>query len=198
MIFNFLGRNQILGGFFKRDVFNSYGGYWEAPNLFTRKLGIGLNYKNLSSLEPVFFPNNDVDYRFDSKAFEIKLQYEHNFHNRFELGFNFAREDYSFVEGNLPNGTPLELGANLFSVIGSYEYNNINIYYQYQSGFRSEFNYRIVTGANGETDLLRNFFIGRNDFEYFKRVGDRGNWANRFRVAYATNDTSPFAPFCCR
>ncbi len=194
--FNFLGRNQIIGGFYARDVFDSYGAFWEAPNLFTRKLGIGINYQNLVSQEPVFFDNgDDVNYKFANRAFEIKLQYEPNFHNRLEIGLNIGSEDYSFLEGSLPNGTPMKLNANKVAVIGEYEYNNINIFYQYQSGFRSILTYRIVTGASGENDLLRNFFIGRNDFEYFKRIGSRGNWANRLRLAYASNDTSPFAPF---
>ena len=194
--FNFLGRNQLIGGFYSRDVFDSYGAFWEAPNLFTRKLGLGINYQNLVSQEPVFFNNgDDVNYKFANKSFEIKLQYELNFHNRFELGLNIGSEDYDYIEGNLPIGIPTELNANKIAIVGEYEYNNINIFYQYQDGFRSLFTYRLVTGSSGENNLLRNFFIGRNDFEYFKRIGDRGNWANRLRLAYASNDDSPFAPF---
>ncbi len=194
--FNFLGRNQIIGGFYSRDVFDSYGAFWEAPNVFTRRLGIGINYQNLISQEPVFFNNgNDVNYKFSNRAFEIKLQFEPNFYNRLELGVNIGSEEYDFLEGNLPTGIPTQLKANKVAIIGEYEYNNINIFYQYQEGFRSILTYRIVTGARGENDLLRNFFIGRNDFEYFKRVGTGGNWANRLRLGYASNDESPFAPF---
>ncbi len=194
--FNFLGRNQLIGGFYSRDVFDSYGAFWEAPNLFTRKLGLSVNYQNLVSQEPVFFDNdNDVNYKFENKAFEIKLQYEPNFHNRLELGLNIGSEDYSFLEGNLPTGIPTQLNANKVSIIGEYEYNNINIFYQYKNGFRSLLTYRLVTGSSGENNLLKNFFIGRNDFEYFKRVGVKGNWANRLRLAYASNDDTPFAPF---
>ncbi len=192
--FNFLGRNQIIGGFYSRDVFDSYGVFWEAPNLFTRKLGIGVNYQNLVSQEPVFF-DNDVNYKFANKTFEIKLQYEPNFHNRLELGLNIGSEDYNFLEGNLPAGIPTQLNASKVAVIGEYEYNNIDIFYQYQNGFRSILTYRLVAGNSGENNLLKNFFIGRNDFEYFKRIGDKGNWANRLRLAYASNDNSPFAPF---
>jgi hypothetical protein len=69
--FNFLGQNQIIGGFYSRNVFDSYGFSWEAPILFTRKLGIGLNYQNNVLQEPVFFDNGrDVNYKFDSNAFE--------------------------------------------------------------------------------------------------------------------------------
>jgi len=198
--FNFLGRNQLIGGFYSRNVFNSYGAYWEAPNLFTRKWGMGINYQSLTSQEPVFFENdNNVNYKFDNKAFEIKLQYEPNFHNRLELGANISKEDYSFIEGDLPSEISGELDARKITMIGEYEYNNINIFYQYKEGYRSILTYRFLLGSNGERDLLTNSFInsfiGNNDLEYFKRIGEKGNWANRFRLAYASNNKTPFAPF---
>ena len=194
--FNFLGRNQLIGGYYGRNVFDSYGAFWEAPNLFNRKFGFGLNYQNITLQEPVFFNNNqDVNYRFNTKAFQFSFMFEPNFKNRFELGLNISKEDYSFLEGDLPNNIPSELGANKVAIVGEYEHNNINIFYQYQEGYRSLLTYRITTGSTGQNDLLRNSFIGRNDFEYFKRVGSKGNWANRLRLAFATNDTTPFAPF---
>ena len=39
------------------------------------------------------------------------------------------------------------------------------------------------------------FFIGWNDLLYFKRISNKGNWANRLRLGVATNSESPFAPF---
>lgn len=194
--FNFLGENQIIGGFYSKNVFDSYGFFWEAPNLITRKLGIGFNYQNNVLQEPIFFEDNrDVNYKFDSKAFEFRFFYEHNFNNRFALGLNFANEDYNLLNGELPSDIPEVLGIKRVSIVGQYEYNNITNEYQYVDGFRSIFNYGFTLSSKGDNDLLRNFFIGRNDFEYFKRIGDKGNWANRLRLAYATNDTTPFAPF---
>jgi hypothetical protein len=45
------------------------------------------------------------------------------------------------------------------------------------------------------TPLIFKFFIAWNDFFYFKRLGNRGNWANRLRLGLSSNDDSPFAPF---
>ncbi len=194
--FNFLGQNQIVGGFYSRNVFDSYGFFWEAPNLITRKWGLGINYQNNVLQEPIFFEDQrDVNYKFDSRAFEFRIFYEHNFNNRFMLGMNWARETYDFLEGDLPSDIPESLELDRLSVVGSYEYNNITNEYQYVDGFRSIFTYSFTLDAEGDQDLLKNFFIGRNDFEYFRRIGSRGNWANRLRLGYATNDTSPFAPF---
>lgn len=194
--FNLFGQNQIIGGFYSKNVFDSYGVFWEAPNLFTRKWGIGLNYQNNVLQQPIFFEDErDVNYKFNARAFEFRVFYEHNFNNRIELGFNIANEDYDYLDGNLPSDIPEHLSLNRFSIVGEYEYNNITNEYQYVEGFRSVFTFNLTASAEGNTELLKNFFIGRNDFEYFKRIGDKGNWANRLRLGYATNDTTPFAPF---
>ena len=194
--FNFLGQNQIVGGFYSKNVFDSFGFYWEAPNLFTRKVGIGVNYQNNVLQEPIFFEDQrNVNYKYDSKAVEFRFMYEHNFHNRFEFGLNLADEAYDYLEGDLPENFPEQLDVNRTSVIAEYEYNNITNEYQYVDGFRSIFTSSFTLASKGDNDLLRNFFIGRNDFEYFKRLGTNGNWANRLRLGYATNDTTPFAPF---
>ncbi|MFL0095074.1 hypothetical protein [Tenacibaculum maritimum] len=39
------------------------------------------------------------------------------------------------------------------------------------------------------------FLVAWNDLLYFKRVGERGNWANRLRVGLSSNNKTPFAPF---
>jgi outer membrane protein assembly factor BamA len=190
--FNLFGTNQIVGGFYQRDVFDSYGGFWEAPYLFTNKLGFGINYQKNVSLEPVFFGNTTANYRFDNRAFEAQVLYEFNFHNRAEIGVNIANESYDIDTGEVPVGFPEQLTANKIIYKGAYEYNNLQIDYQYISGFRSLLDLQFVTGGKG---LLNDFFIGRNDFEYFSKVGKKGNWANRIRLSYASNDDTPFAPF---
>ncbi len=194
--FNFLGQNQIIGGFYSRNVFDSYGAFWEAPNLFTRKLGFGLNNQNNVLQEPIFFDDGrDVDYKFDSSSFEFRFFYEHNFKNRFEIGLNFAAINYNLLNGDVPNNFPETLELNRILVVGEYQYNNLAIEYQYVSGFRSLLSYEFTLDSKGDNDLLRNFFVGRNDFEYFKRVGTKGNWANRLRLGFASNSSTPFAPF---
>lgn len=196
--FNLLGRNQLIGGFYQNDEFDSFGFFWEAPYLFTNKFGLGVNYQNNVNQEPVFFPEQTLNYKFDSSAFEAYATYEFDFHNNAQLGFIFSKEEYDFLpeqsEGILPSDKPANLEANRATLRGEYEFNDIEIDYQYVSGFRSLLDVRLVTGDESDA-FLDSFFIGRNDFEYFKRVGEKGNWANRLRVAYASNNENPFAPF---
>ena len=75
---------------------------------------------------------------------------------------------------------------------GIYEYSDLKFNYQYISGFRSLLNLQYVKSTN---TILPDFAIGWNDFFYYKRVGKKGNWANRLRLGLSTNDDSPFAPF---
>lgn len=190
--FNGFGSNQIYGGFYQRDVFDSYGAFWEAPYLFTNKFGFGINYQNNVSLEPVFFTAGTVNYRFDSKAFEAKLLYEFDFHNNAEIGVRFSNEEYVFNDNQADPLFPNNVDADKVTLFSEYEYNDLLIDYQYVSGFRSLLNLQFATGGDAPLD---DFFIGRNDFEYFKKVGEKGNWASRLRLAYASNSDSEFAPF---
>tara|TARA_R100001377_G_C3185543_1_gene108390 strand:- start:547 stop:1068 length:522 start_codon:yes stop_codon:yes gene_type:complete len=53
--FNLFGHGLIFGGFYQKDIYNSFSVNFRAPYLFNRKFGIALNYMDLTTLEPVFF-----------------------------------------------------------------------------------------------------------------------------------------------
>ena len=190
--FNLLGRNIAFGGFYQKDIYNSFAVNFRAPNLFTRKIGLAANFQDLTTQEPVFFDNTTADYRYNNKSFEILGLYEANFQNRFELGINYFTEDYQYKSGATSPSVPQSLVVKklLYKLI--YEYNDLDYYYQYVSGFRSTLNFQYVTTRN---EMLPEFLIGWNDFFYFKRIGDKGNWANRLRIGFSSNKDTPFAPF---
>lgn len=190
--FNLLGRNMTLGGFYQYDIFNSYGLSFRAPYLFSSKLGLAFSYNNFTTQEPVFLDDGEADYRYNNEGFEVLGLYEINFKNRLALGASLFTEDYSYLSGATDATVPRELKVDkhLFKLI--YDFDNINYYYQYLSGFRSSLNLQYV----GSTDInLPDFWIGFNDFAYFHRVGQRGNWASRLRLGLASNIETPFAPF---
>ncbi len=84
--FNLIGRNITLGGFYQYDVFNSYGVNIRAPYLFGNRFGLAIDYKNLTTQEPVFFDNATADYKYNNHGVEVMGLYELNFTNRIELG----------------------------------------------------------------------------------------------------------------
>ena len=69
--FNLFGQNIGLGGFYQRDIFDSYGLAFRAPFLFSKKLGLGVFYQNLTTQEPVFFDNTTADYSYNNHSLEV-------------------------------------------------------------------------------------------------------------------------------
>ncbi|MUH34891.1 outer membrane protein assembly factor [Zobellia amurskyensis] len=190
--FNFLGRGISLGGFYQYDVFNSFGVALRAPHLFSRTTGLSLSYNDFTTQEPVFFDDTTADYRYNNRGFEIMGLHEFNFKNRIELGGSLFTEDYEYLYGATSNNVPRSLKVDKHLLKFIYNYENIKYFFYFLDGFRSTLNFQYV----GSTDTtLPEFLIGFNDFVYFKRVGDKGNWANRLRLGLASNVNTPFAPF---
>jgi len=190
--FNFLGNNITLGGFYQYDVFNSFGVNLRAPYLFSNKLGLALSYQDLTTQEPVFLDNGTADYEYNNESVEVLALYEFNFKHRVELGVNFFTEDYTYLFGATDPDVPQDLKVDKYLYKLIYDFNNIDYYYHYLSGFRSTLNLQLVRSQN---QTLPDFTIGFNDFLYFLRVGEKGNWANRLRLGISSNLETPFAPF---
>lgn len=190
--YNAFGQNITIGGSYQYDIFNSYGINFRAPNLFSRKFGLALNHNNLTTLEPVFFDNTSADYKYNNTSFEILSLYEFNTKHRTELGLNYFTETYEYREGATNPNVPLNLKVKKLLYKWIYQFNTLDFYYQYINGFSSTLNVQYVTSTD---DTLPEFVIFWNDFEYFLRIGERGNWASRLRLGLATNSNSPFAPF---
>jgi len=190
--YNFLGRNITFGGLYQYDIFNSFGVNFRAPQLLSQKLGLAVNYSNLSTLEPVFLETGTADYKYNNTSYELLGLYQFNLQHRIELGGSFFTEDYQYIEGATADDIPqdFKVDKNLFKLI--YEYNKLDYYYQYVSGFKSIVNFQYVVSAE---NVLPTFVIFFKDFQYFKRIGKKGNFANRLRLGLASNDDSPFAPF---
>lgn len=190
--FNTLGRNIAFGGFYQKDIFDSYGINFRAPFLINNKIGLALNFQNLVTQEPVFLDQGTADYRYSNKSFEILGLYSFNFKHRIEAGITIFNEDYDYLFGATAPDVPTDLNVDKQLLKFIYEYNVLDYYYQYINGFKSTLNLQYVRADN---PTLPDFTIWWNDFQYFLRVGDKGNWASRLRFGLATNANSPFAPF---
>jgi len=190
--FNLFGRNITLGGFYQYDNFSSYGVSVRAPYLFSRKIGLAVNFNDFTTQEPVFFDNTTADYRYNNRGFEVLGLYEFDFKNRIELGGSLFTEKYEYLFGATSPDVPQTLKVDKHLVKFIYNFDNVRYYYQYLEGFRSILNLQYV-GSSEET--LPKFVIGFNDFVYFRRMGQRGNWASRLRLGLASNIDTPFAPF---
>ncbi len=190
--FNGFGRSIIFGGYFQRDIYNSFGLSFRAPYLFSNKVGISTNFQNLTTQEPVFLENGTAEYKYNNISYEVLGLYEFDLKNRAEVGVNYFTETYNFKNGATAADVPQNLEVNKLLYKFIYEFNSVKAEYYLVDGFKNTFNFQYVTSRDV---VLPSFLIGLNDFVYYKRFGNSGNWANRLRLGLATNNDSPFAPF---
>lgn len=190
--YNLLGRNIGFGGFYQDNGFDSYALNFRAPNLFSSKFGLAINHQDWKSKEPLYFDKGVSNYKYNNISLEILGLYELNFKNSFQFGVNVFNEKYKFLSGFNPEGVPreLDLKKTLFKVV--YNYDNLDYFYQYLDGFRSEFYGQLVTTKGS---MQKDFLIAWNDFYFFKRINEKGNWASKLRLGLASNEKTPFAPF---
>ena len=204
--FNGLGRNIIAGGFFQREVFNSFGLFIEHPYLFTNKLGLGVNYQDLTTQQPIFSGTGDdeqeINYTNTRRGPEVTLFYEHNFNNRFEFGVKVFDEEYLIIDGDDDNEALIAQGfinANTSEptldkqlIRGSHEYVDLDLEYHNVEGVRNLFD---VSYFFGTDDELQTEYIFSNTTQYFKRVGKKGNWANQLQLQFSNPvENSDFVP----
>ena len=190
--FNFLGRGMAFGGFYQNNGYDTYSVNFRAPYLFSEKLGIALNHQNWKSEEPLYFQDQTANYLYNNNSFEILGLYQLNTVNKFHVGVNVFNEKYQYLNGNVSAVVPRSLDLDKLLLKLVHDFDKLNYSYQYVSGFRNLLTLQSVTSNN---DMQDDFFIGWNDLLYFKRISEKGNWANRLRLGLATNSESPFAPF---
>lgn len=190
--YNFLGKNITLGGFYQNNGFDSYALNFKSPFLFSNKWGMAFNYQNWKSEEPLYFENQSANYLYNNISSELLALYQINLKNKINFGINIFTENYQLLSGEVPSNVPenLSLNKTLFKLV--HQFSNINYDYQYLNGFKSDFYLQYVFTDN---KFQNEFFIVWNDFSYYKRIKERGNWANRIRLGISSNDDSPFAPF---
>lgn len=190
--FNLFGRGIAFGGFYQNNGYDTYSVNFRAPYLFSKKLGLAVSHQNWKSEEPLYFKNQTANYLYNNKSFEILGMYQLNMLNKFSVGVNLFNEQYQYLSGSVPTVVPRNLNLDKLLLKLVYDFDKLNYSYQYVSGFRSLLTLQTVKSNN---EMQDDFVIGWNDLFYFKRISDKGNWANRLRLGIATNSESPFAPF---
>ena len=190
--YNFLGRNIAFGGFYQYNGFDTYAINFKAPNLFSNRWGLAVNHQNWKSEEPLYFGNTSANYLYQNNSFEVLALHQINFKNNITFGLNLFQEKYQYLSGVTDPTIPQNLALQKALLKLVYTYDGLDYFYQYVSGFKSQLYAQYVLTEN---NFQNDFYIFWNDLFYFKRLGAKGNWANRLRVGLASNENTPFAPF---
>ncbi|WP_320241131.1 POTRA domain-containing protein [Tenacibaculum sp. 1B UA] len=128
--YNFLGRNITLGGFYQYNGFDSYGINFRAPTLFSAKWGVSLNHQNWISEEPLYFGSESANYKYQNISYEALALYQHNFKNQLQLGINFFKEKYHYLNGSTSSEVPTELNVDKKLLKLIYTFDNLDYNYQ--------------------------------------------------------------------
>ncbi len=190
--YNFLGRNIGLGGFYQYNGFDSYGVNFRAPTLFSKNWGLAVNFQNWSSEEPLYFDDQTANYKYQNISYEVLGLHQINFKNDIQFGVSYFKEKYDYLTGDIDVNVPLQLNVNKWLFKTVYTYDVLDYYYQYIDGFKNQLYSQYVISEN---EYQEDFLIFWNDLFYYKRIGKKGNWANRLRIGLSSNTESPFAPF---
>ena len=190
--YNLFGKNMTLGGFYQFNGHHTFALNFNAPYLISNKFGLGFNFLNWNSEEPLYFENESVNFIYQNRSYEVVGSYELNFKNTVQVGLSFFNEKYVNQSAATVPDIPNQLDVNKQLVKFIYTHQNLDYFYFYISGFKSLFNGQLVTS---KIKSQNDFLIAWNDFLYYKRIGLHGNWAQRLRLGLSTNNDSPFAAF---
>ncbi|WP_228479194.1 BamA/TamA family outer membrane protein [Flavobacterium soyangense] len=190
--YNFLGKNNTIGGFYQFNEYNSGGINFSSPQFFNSKFGFEINIQKLISKEPVYINEAKSNYKYTNTSFEVLTIFQVNYQNQLKLGVVLFNEKYNYIDGAKFAEISQNFDINKQLVKAEYSFDNVNFDFYLVNGFKSNLVFQyVVPNSNSQ----KKFLIGWNDFLYYKRLGSKGNWVSRLRLGLATNNNNPFAPF---
>lgn len=191
---NFLGKGQTLNLHYQsNDGRHSGQLYYRNPFLHGSQWGFAVDINRWASLEPLFFPEGRVNYDFTYRNLGVSGIRNFGINRRVEVGLNYFIESYKKADVqdlSQPPG-PETLVQPKLLLRSSYSENFVNYNFFLLDGY--EWNLAIQNVYNIED---RDFFhIAQFQLKKFISQPRFGNLAMRFRLAFSTNNYSPFAPF---
>ncbi|MFK7954063.1 MAG: POTRA domain-containing protein [Ekhidna sp.] len=188
---NLGGRGNKLTTYYQYYDRNSFASHLTLERIKQSQWGANIDFIKWSTLEPLFFSDNAVEYEYDNWTIGATAVRYLNFRNKVEFGGAFFTEDYrKFTEGEFV-GAPDEVSKE--KILGKLLLTNdyLDYFFFYQNGWRNQLNLQTVQSLNGDNP----FYILFNDFTFLRRMGTKGNFASRLRLGLSSNEESPFAPF---
>ncbi|WP_436517600.1 hypothetical protein [Ekhidna sp. To15] len=188
---NLGGRGNKLTTYYQYYDRSSFAAHLTFDRIKQSDWGVNVNLIKWSTLEPLFFDNQTVEYEYDNYTIGADLIRHFNFTDRVEIGGAFFTEDYSkFTDGNF-EGAPEKVNKKKVLAKATFIWNRVNYFYFYLDGLHNQLNIQSVQSLDGDPE----FYIVFNDLKRFWRIGKKGNLATRLRLGVSTNQLSPFAPF---
>ena len=191
---NWLGRGIQLTAFYQNtDNRSNYNIFYRVPYISGSKWGFSLNATRFASVEPLYFDEEPVFYRYTNNSYAASLLYEFQIGHSLELGFNYFIEQYEKDEEQLLQQTPGPDNARLPKWLGKigHRLSDVEYSFYHRDGFD---NTLLLQSVYNTTDGSW-FFIMLDNFVYHKTYSPKSELGLRLRLGLSSNDNTPFAPF---
>ena len=189
--FNLLGKYKEVGGFYQYNGFHSFGATYKDPFLFSNKLGVLVDTKRITTIEPLYKDDFRVEYQYTISSLQTGLLYQPTIQNSIYAGVTLFEEHYKYHSGTLFEGAPFEYKPFKLLTNVSHDYYHLDYDYYFLEGWKNSTLAQLVP-VSPDQSL---FWTLSNDISYFKRWAKRGNWATRLRVGFSNNNPTPFSAF---
>jgi outer membrane protein assembly factor BamA len=191
---NLFGQGKTFFGHYQSNDGRSAGQlYFKDPYLIGSDWGYSVDLNRWASIEPLFFPEGRVVYNFDYISFAGSIIRNFGIRRTLEVGANYFIESYDKSDDQvlMPAPGPQSLRQPKALLNSSYRENLVNYDFFILKGIDWKIGMQNVYNIDD-----RNWFnIVQFQFRSFIKILDQGNLAMRLRLAFSTNNYSPFAPF---
>ena len=191
--YNFLGRGYLVGLFYRKNVFDGFGLILSNPNFIKNTFGLSGIFQKRNTYEPVNYDTQSAFYNYKFLSSDVEFSYKPNIKNTLTVGVGFLTEDYKWVEGDEFKNISLAFSTQKFLLKLGFDRNHQEQQYYFFTGIRNQLRTNFVWGENFGGD--NSFYAIENETTYFKRINDKGNWANRIKLGVSKNIKTPFPAF---
>lgn len=188
---NLGGRGNKLITYYQYYDRSSFASHLKFDRINQSLWGLNINLIKWSTLEPLFFSNQTVEYEYDNYTIGSEVIRHFNFTDRIEIGGAFFTENYKKFTSGTFEGAPEKVRKNKILGKVTLVSNRVNYHFHYLDGIHNQLNMQTVQSLDDDSP----FYIVFNDLKRYWRSGAKGNLAARLRLGLSTNEESPFAPF---
>ena len=191
---HFRGRGQELTGFYQNnDGEHNYLLLLRNQAYRGSRWGYLLEARRYAAVEPVYFPETAVNYRYLNQSYGAGLSYTLPARRRFTLGLTTFRERYRKTDEELARSTPgpEAVDQRKFLLKTGFTHDRLDQHEERVSGSHHQTSAQAVL-TRGQQER---FLIAWHDWRYYRLLGPAGNLAARLRTGISSNGETPFAPF---
>lgn len=191
---NWQGKGHFFNAAYQNnDRRHSWNIYHKIPRINASQWGYSASLARWASREPLYFEEGTVNYDYDNTGIGVTGIRHFGFRRNVEFGGTYFVEKYrrstiQFLEN--PPG-PDELTQPKVLLKTAYREDFLNYHLFYLKGYSWQTLLQHVYNTLDKTWFNSLQFQGR----HFARLGHKGNLATRLRLAIASNNETPFAPF---